>query len=55
MITFVIWLIGLGLLIGMALCNIGIVAVAFKKHWALGVLCAAASMLAWPVLLAQIS
>ena len=55
MLAFAIWLIGLGILIGMALCNIGIIAVAFRKHWTWGVLCLAASMIAWPVLLAQVS
>jgi hypothetical protein len=54
MFTFVIWFIGLAILIGMAFCNIGIIAVAFSKHWTLGILCAAASLIVWPILLTQI-
>jgi hypothetical protein len=54
MFTFVIWAIGLAILIGMVICNIGIIAVAFRKHWTLGVLCMAVSLLVWPILLAQI-
>jgi len=54
MFTFVIWVIGLAMLTGLAVCNIGIVAVAFKWHWTLGILCVAVSLFAWPILLAQI-
>ena len=53
--TFAMWLVGLGILICMALCNIGIIAVAFRKHWTWGLLCLAVSLIAWPVLLAQVS
>ena len=54
MFTFVIWSIGLAILIGMVMCNIGIIAAAFRKHWTLGILCMAVSLMVRPILLAQI-
>jgi hypothetical protein len=55
LLTFVIWLIGLAILIGMAMGNAAIVAVAFRRHWVLGLLTLGASLLVWRVLLAQFS
>jgi hypothetical protein len=55
MLSFTIWWIGLAILIGMAVGNAAVVAVAFRKHWTLGLLSLAASLIAWPILLAQVS
>ena len=54
MFTFVIWVIGLSILAVMAVINIGIIGVAFRKHWVLGTLCVMVSLIVWPMLLAQI-
>lgn len=53
MLTFAIWGIGLAVLIVMAVGNAAIIAVAYRKHWILGFLSLAVSMILWPVLLGQ--
>lgn len=54
MFTFVIWAVGLSILAVMAVINIGIIGVAFRKHWVLGTFCVFVSLIVWPILLAQI-
>jgi hypothetical protein len=50
MFTFVIWAIGLAIMAGMAYVNFIIVALAFEKHWFLGILCILASLVGWLIL-----
>lgn len=54
MFTFVIWVIGLTIMAGMAAINLGIVAAAFGKHWFLGILCLLASIVGWLILFALV-
>ena len=54
MFTFVIWVIGLAIMAGMAGINLQIVAAAFEKHWLLGILTIATSLIGWIVLLLMV-
>jgi len=54
MFTFVIWVIGLAILFGMASVNLGIIGAAFEAHWFWGLLCVAVSIVAWLILLIMI-
>jgi hypothetical protein len=54
MFTFVVWAIGLAIMAGMAYVNFVITALAFEKHWFLGVLCILASLVGWLILFALV-
>jgi hypothetical protein len=54
MFTFVIWVIGLTIMAGMAWVNLVITAAAFAKHWFLGILCILASLVGWLLLFSLI-
>jgi hypothetical protein len=54
MFTFVIWAIGLAIMAGMAYVNLSVVALAFEKHWSLGMLCILASLIGWLILLVSV-
>ena len=54
MFTFVIWVIGLSIMAGMAWFNIAVIGAAFEAHWFLGILCILASLVGWIVLLALV-
>ena len=51
MFTFVIWAIGLYILLRIALFNIMLIGVAFEAHWFFGLLAIGGSLVGWLILL----
>jgi len=54
MFTFVVWSVGLIILGHMAFFNFAVTVAAFSKHWLLGLLITAVSIVGWIVLLMMI-
>jgi len=54
MFTFVIWAIGISIMTSMAWINMGIISIAFARHWFLGILCVLFSLVGWTILLTAI-
>jgi hypothetical protein len=54
MFTFVIWAVGLYILLRIGIVNVALIGAAFESHWFLGVLAIIGSLIAWIILLALI-